>query len=229
MNWAVSVLPVRALGRCGGTIEDLAAAVRWSAGLLVPGVPPNARKADIINLSLGLGRACSLQDVGLLIQALNDARQAGTIVIVAAGNEAVDIKDVTPAGCAGVISVAAADQRGHLAPYSNYGNVTLMAPGGDLQQEDDSKMPYGVWSLVAPSAMYSSGVAAYEGTSMATPHVSAAIAMALSVRPDLRGKPDEIEKLLKASLAERPQGACSKPCGPGLLDVKPMVEQPPPK
>ena len=229
VNWAVSVLPVRALGRCGGTIEDLAAAVRWSAGLPVPGVPSNARKADVINLSLGMVRPCSQQNAGLLMQAFNDARQAGATVVVAAGNDAVDIKDATPAGCAGVISVAAADHRGHLTPYSNYGNVTLMAPGGDLQQEDDSKMPYGVWSLVAPSAMYSSGVAAYEGTSMATPHVSAAIAMALSVKPELRGKPDKIEELLITSLAKQPQGACSKPCGPGLLDVKPMVEQAPAK
>jgi serine protease len=100
-----------------------------------------------------------------------------------------------------------------------------MAPGGDLDRDDDNdNRPDGVWSFVAPSAEYPSGVAAKDGTSMAAPHVSAAIALALSAKPELRGKPDAIEKLLKRSLAPRPAGACSKPCGPGLLDAKAMVE-----
>jgi subtilisin family serine protease len=225
VNWSVSVLPVRALGRCGGTIEDLAAAVRWSAGLDVPDVPKNERKADIINLSLGIRLECKPQFVGALLDAIAAARNAGTTIVVAAGNESVDIAGVTPSGCPGVISVAAADQRGHLTPYSNFGHVTIMAPGGDLRRDDDQdNRPDGVWSLVAPSTEHPAGVAAYEGTSMAAPHVTAAIALALTAKPELRGKPDEIEALLTRSLAPLPDGACSKACGRGLLDAKRMVE-----
>jgi subtilisin family serine protease len=225
INWHVSVLPVRALGRCGGTIEDLAAAIRWSAGLDVPDVQRNERKADIINMSLGIRLECTPQLVGALRDAIDAARKAGTTIVVAAGNESVDIKGVTPSGCPGVISVAAADQRGHLTPYSNFGNVTLMAPGGDLRRDDDQdNRPDGVWSLVAPSKEHPAGVAAYEGTSMAAPHVTAAIALALTAKPELRGKPDQIEALLTRSLARRPEGACSRPCGPGLLNAKLMVE-----
>jgi len=225
VNWAVSVLPVRVLGRCGGSIDDVAAAIRWSAGLDVPGVPSNRHKADVINLSLGIGLACRPELVGVLLQALNTARKAGVIVVVAAGNESMDIKQTSPAGCASVVSVAASDQRGHITPYSNFGDVTLLAPGGDLQRDDDGdKRPDGVWSLVAPSEKYPSGVAAYEGTSMAAPHVSAAIALALSVKPNLRGKPDEIEKLLTRSVAALPKDACAQRCGHGLLDARRMVE-----
>lgn len=225
INWHVSVLPVRALGRCGGTIEDLAAAIRWSAGLDVPDVPKNERKADIINMSLGIRLECTPELVGALRDAIDAARKAGTTVVVAAGNESVDIKGVTPSGCPGVISVAAADQRGYLTPYSNFGNVTLMAPGGDLRRDDDQdNRPDGIWSLVAPSQEHPAGVAAYEGTSMAAPHVTAAIALALQAKPQLRGKPDEIQALLTRSLARLPDGACAKPCGPGLLDAKRMVE-----
>jgi serine protease len=214
------------MGRCGrGTLADLAAAVTWAAGLPVLGVPPNPRKADVINLSLSMGQACQTQNVGLLKQALDDARKAGSIVVAAAGNKKSDIKDVTPAGCKGVISVAASDARGHLAPYSNFGNVTVMAPGGDLDRDDDDdNRPDGIWSLVAPSAEYPSGVAAMEGTSMAAPHVAAAIALALAAKPEFRGKPDEIERLLKRTLARLPPGACRKPCGPGLLDAKAMIQ-----
>jgi subtilisin family serine protease len=226
VNWSVSVLPIRTMGRCGGSIADIASAINWAAGVPVPGVPQNERRADIINLSLGLrGMTCQREQIGFLIDALDAARKAGVVVVVAAGNHRIDIKDMAPAACPGVISVAASDLRGHLTPYSNYGNVTLMAPGGDLDRDDDNdNRPDGVWSLVAPSDKYPSGVAAMEGTSMAAPHVSASIALLLSVRPELRGKPDEIEKLLKRSLAPKPANACSRPCGGGLLDVKALIQ-----
>ncbi len=232
VNWAVSVLPIRAMGRCGGrgNVADLASAINWAAGLAVPGVPQNERKADVINLSVSLRKTCDPDEVGVLKQALEDARKAGVTVVAAAGNkkpdaQAVDIKGVSPAGCSGVISVAASDRRGHLAHYSNYGKVSVMAPGGDLDQDDDNdSRPDGIWSFVAPSTEYPSGVAAKEGTSMAAPHVSAAIALALSAKPELRGKPAEIEKLLKRTVAPKPADACSRQCGPGLLDAKAMVE-----
>ena len=73
-------------------IDDVAAAIRWSAGLDVPGVPRNTHKADVINLSLGIGLACRPELVGAMLQALNAARNAGTIVVVAAGNDADDLR-----------------------------------------------------------------------------------------------------------------------------------------
>ncbi len=224
INWRVSVLPVRVLGRCGGTIDDVAAAIRWSAGLTVEGVPQNSNKADVINLSLGVAGACSSRNFGRLISAITDARNAGSTIVVAAGNAGTDIRNVTPAGCGSVISVAASDQRGHLTPYSNYGNVTIMAPGGDLTRDDDNDgRPDGVWSLVAPTRSRPSGVAAYEGTSMATPHVSGAIALAIAGDPSLKRNPDRITALLARTSAKLPRNACRHPCGPGLLNAAAMV------
>ena len=40
----VRVLPVRVLGKCGGYDSDIQAAMRWAAGLDVPGVPHNDRQ-----------------------------------------------------------------------------------------------------------------------------------------------------------------------------------------
>ncbi len=224
INWTASVLPVRVLGRCGGTIDDIASAIRWSAGLPVDGVPRNSNKADVINLSLGVNGTCTRRNFGRLISAIADARNAGSTIVVAAGNANTDIRNATPAGCKSVISVAASDQRGHLTPYSNYGNVTIMAPGGDLKRDDDDDgRPDGVWSLVAPTRSRPSGVAAYEGTSMATPHVSGAIALAIAREPALRRNPNRITALLTRTSAKLPRNACRKPCGPGLLNAAAMI------
>ena len=56
--WNVRILPVRALGKCGGALSDIAEAIRWAAGLAVPGVPTNPTPAQVINLSLGGGATC---------------------------------------------------------------------------------------------------------------------------------------------------------------------------
>jgi serine protease len=39
VNWVSRILPLRVLGKCGGYTSDIADAIRWAAGLLVPGVP----------------------------------------------------------------------------------------------------------------------------------------------------------------------------------------------
>jgi serine protease len=55
MTWNSYLLPVRALGKCGGYDSDIIAAMQWAAGLSVSGVPDNPYPASIINLSLGGG------------------------------------------------------------------------------------------------------------------------------------------------------------------------------
>ena len=92
-TWNVTIVPVRALGRCGGQLSDINDAIRWSAGV-VPARDSfgaeiwNANPADIINLSIGLFETCpaSLQD------AIDDVTEAGAIVVAAAGNARVDTK-----------------------------------------------------------------------------------------------------------------------------------------
>ena len=47
------ILPVRVLGRCGGTFDDILAGMLWASGVQIAGVPPNTNPAKVINLSLG--------------------------------------------------------------------------------------------------------------------------------------------------------------------------------
>lgn len=212
INWNVKVQPVRVLGKCGGTMVDINDAIRWAAGLPVPGVPNNPTPAKVINMSLGGASPCSASPATQA--AINDAVAQGTTVVVAAGNESSDVAGFIPASCNGVITVAASDRRGHLATrYSNFGaRVDIMAPGGDVRQDSDNDGdPDGVLSMVDGGYEY------YNGTSMAAPHTAGVAALLLA--EDATRTPDQIRSLLKARAMQRTTTQCPRPCGAGLLNA----------
>ena len=41
IDWNAKILPVRVLGKCGGTFDDITAGVLWAAGVPVAGAPAN--------------------------------------------------------------------------------------------------------------------------------------------------------------------------------------------
>lgn len=219
VNWDVSLQAVRVLGKCGGTSADINDAIRWAAGLAVPNVPNNATPARVINMSLGGGGSCS--NAPATQSAINDAVNAGTTVVVAAGNSAQDAANFQPASCDNVITVAASDYRGHLVSrYSNFGDtVEIMAPGGDVSRDDDGDgNPDGVLSMIQ------GGYAYYNGTSMASPHAAGVAALLLSEDPSRT--PQQIAQLIKDSAVSRSTTQCPEKCGAGLLSASAAVPPP---
>lgn len=220
--WNVKIVPVRALGKCGGRLSDINDSIRWAGGL-IPEYDAegnevwNDNPADIINLSIGLFRYCpaSMQD------AINEVVERGVVVVAAAGNDKVSTQYYAPGGCNNVISVAAGDARGIMAPYSNYGaEVDLLAPGGDLTRDDNGDgRPDGILSTktahdcidpVTNESIADCFYAYEQGTSMAAPHVSAALALIKSKRPELSG--NALSDTLMSALTPRTQEQCSGPC-----------------
>lgn len=212
VNWQLSLQAIRVLGKCGGTIADINDAIRWAAGLTVPGIASNATPAKVINMSLGGGGACT--NSPSTQRAIDDAVAAGTTVVVAAGNNAQDAANFNPASCDGVITVAASDARGHLVSrYSNFGTtVEILAPGGDVQRDDN-----GDGNVDGVLSMVEGGYAFYNGTSMAAPHVAGVAALLLAREPTLT--PAQVSQRLQSSAIPRNTSQCPRACGAGLLSA----------
>jgi len=141
----------------------------------------------VVNLSLGadVGNKASILDEGV-----QRAIDLGITVVVAAGNDGIDITSVTPARVAGAITVGAYDEAEQFASFSNFGSgVDILAPG------------------VAITSLANTGATTVMvGTSMAAAHVSGAAALYLSQHPG--ASPAAVQQALLAT-ALPAQGAPS--------------------
>jgi serine protease len=222
------ILPVRVLGQCGGSNIDISAAILWAAGIPVPGVPLNPNPARVINLSLGGAGPCGQRYTDVIRQ----VRQRRVTVVVSAGNSDSDVSGFSPANCEGVISVAATNRQGARSYFggpgrgSNYGTaVKIAAPGGETYLDPNN----GILSTLndgirGPGA---DSYEAYQGTSMAAPHVAGVIALMYEVNPTIT--PDEILSILQRTSQPFPAVASrqcdTKSCGAGIIDAAAAVAE----
>lgn len=258
--WDVTIVPVRVLGHCGGELADIVSGIRWAAGV-APAIGADGQQivnrmpADIINMSLTIQAPCPAS-----LQAAIDAATArNVVVVVAAGNKANRAALYAPANCNNVVVVGASDGRGDLSFYSNFGpELDLLAPGGDVFADTDRDgRPDGVLSTRAtttgcydPINRNSTQRCYYsflQGTSMAAPHVSAALAL-LAAQTGLRG-PQLTDALLTRAVTPHPENfgaiecarsrnalpiapgspTCARPAGRGALDLARAAQGPPPR
>jgi len=177
--YEASLMPLKVLSAGGGgQVADIAEAIRFAAD----------NGAHIINMSLGGGGESQLMQ-----EAIAYAHSKGVTIIAAAGNANRNAAEY-PARYPHVIGVAALDPAGSKAPYSNFGaGVDISAPGGLIN--GDNKLGGILQNTVNPETG-ESVFEAYQGTSMAAPHVAgvAALVRAMGVE-----KPDEIEDVLTHS------------------------------
>jgi subtilisin family serine protease len=171
------------------TVKVLDAQGRGTTGAVADGIRyAVANGARVINLSLKSEAPDPRVDA-----AIADALTAGVLVVVAAGNDGVDI-DRTPSYPASVpapnlLAVAATvpDQGRGLAGFSNYGvlSVQLAAPGQEIL-----------------STSHDGGYVVESGTSMAAPMTSGVAALMASANPRIGGV--ELRSLLLQSATRSP-------------------------
>ena len=251
VGWGIKILPMRVLGKCGGYDSDIIAAMRWAAGIAVPGLPSNPNVAKVLNMSLGGSGSCgATTDTGKLYrEVIGEVTTAGATIVVAAGNSTGEAVGV-PGNCPGVITVAGLRHAGSKVGYSSVGpEVSIAAPGGNCVSPGDNPCLYPMLSTtnsgrttptVADNA-YTDNSASV-GTSFSTPLVSGVVALMLSARPGLT--PAEIKTMLQStarpfvstggssgtvqcrppSTTEQLECYCTtSTCGAGMLDAAAAV------
>ncbi len=164
----VNVVPIRVLtsasGVCAANAADVALGIRYAV----------SQHIKLINVSLG--STFPLADPQrVLPAAVTAAKQAGDLVIVAAGNgKAAAATTYGP----DALTVAALAPNGSIASYSQRGTgVDIAAPGGDAQGGACNPADCVV------STWEDNGYASDAGTSMAAPFVSGTAALLLSQDP----------------------------------------------
>lgn len=177
--YEATLMPLKVLSAGGGgTVADIAEAIRFAAD----------HGAGVINMSLGGGG-----DSKMMAEAIAYAHSKGVVVVAAAGNSGRNAAEY-PARYPYVIGVSALDAVGNKAPYSNYGaGIDVAAPGGLINGEDKAG---GILQNTLNPATGESVFEAYQGTSMASPHVAgvAALVKAMGVE-----NPDEVEDIIQRS------------------------------
>jgi serine protease len=211
MTWNPYLLPVRALGKCGGLDSDIIAGIMWSVGMTVYDdsgnpVPANPYPADIINLSLGgTGGSCPT-DYSTLVSQLTGM---GVLVVASAGNESgpVDI----PGNCPGVLAVAGLRNVGTKVGYSSLGpQVGIGAPAGNCVNTTAGSPCLRSIDTTVNEGLTGPGANGYTdqsntnlGTSFAAPIVSGIAAMMHAVNANLT--PPQLIARIEGSATPYPQ------------------------
>ena len=216
IDWNAQIVPVRAIGRCGGFFSDIINGMAWAAGLSVPGAPANPHPAKVINLSVGGQGVCSNQ-----IQAIIDAiLDTGTFIAVSAGNDNALADNYVPANCGGLSTVGATDKFGARTSYSNYStNMDISAPGGDSDRNGRDDAVITTWNT-GKTVPGEPAYAYAEGTSFSSPEVAGVAALMLAVNPGLL--PAQIKALMAQSASPFAVGSsCASlgNCGAGIVNA----------
>lgn len=170
--------------------------------------------ADIINISLG--KMSDALTYLTYAESVSYAKEKNVPVVVAAGNEYKMLTTESPAIVYDCITVSSVDEFACPSEFSNYGNaVDISAPGEKI----NSTLPYNNKTEEANTLCNNHYYATVSGTSMATPFVSSAIAILLSIDPTLTVS--EIETILKQSATVPENWDTSY--GVGIVDFSEMI------
>ncbi|MFD1014779.1 S8 family serine peptidase [Winogradskyella rapida] len=160
-----TVIPVKVLdSRGSGSYSGVIAGVDYVAA--------NGASGDVANMSLGGPVSIALED------AISGAAQNGIRFMLAAGNEAQDANNVSPARLNGnnIYTISSMAQGDNWSSFSNYGNppVDYCAPGSSIK-----------------STWKNAGYSTISGTSMATPHAAGVLLLgSASNGGSVNGDPD---------------------------------------
>jgi len=196
-----SIMPLKVLDGSGsGTSADIADAIRFAAD----------HGAQVINMSLG----SSMPDPVMHL-ACKYAAKKGVLIVCAAGNSSGRAVGY-PAAFPECMAVSSVGPTGALAPYSSVGKqVAIAGPGGDKSRGEDAGV---LQNTLLDGDPATDGYYAFQGTSMASPHVAAAAALVMSKGVKEAGQVRQI--LERAATPKKPKIHF----GSGILNASKSVD-----
>ena len=195
----VNLYAVKVLDRTGrGLWSYVVNGINWAVS--THSDADSSNDINVITMSLG-GSSAPVE----LENAVNNAYNAGIVIVAAAGNEGdgnIQTTEISyPAAYSNVIAVGAIDSNENAPYWSNTGSyVDFVAPGVSIY-----------------STYKRSTYATMSGTSMATPHVTATVALLLSVYPNLG--PSGVYTKLKQTAKDLGSNGFDNQYGWGLIDA----------
>jgi subtilisin family serine protease len=177
--------------------------------------------ARVVNISYGGKRFSQIEQA-----AIAEARGRGVLVVVAAGNEAADAKQLALASARGVLTVAGTTVEDKRVRFSNWGQVVdLSAPAMDVLSLRARGTDFLLYTGENPNyeggrAIVGSDRDLYRasGTSFAAPFVSGVASLLFSTRPELNGQ--QVERMLLMSCRDVEKPGWDQYTGQGLLDAR---------
>lgn len=237
ISYDVSLMAAKVLDSSGnGYSSDVVLGINWCI----------EQGADVISLSLGEGLFSGTCDSDEMAQVVNEAVDAGVVVVCAAGNDGDSSRMVSPACASKVIAVGAVDKLDNIASYSDGGEeLDIVAPGGDQLGGDNFPEIVSTYSTeVANNPLYCMYLITEEcwddwfvtggtryiravGTSMATPHVAAAAALLLEENPNL--SPSQIKTILEQNADDFGAPGWDNIYGWGRINIEKALDNIPPE
>jgi serine protease len=222
LAYGVKIMPLRVLDAQGnGDGADIARAIRFAV----------QNGAKVINMSVEFDTSLRAGDIPEVISAIHYATRHNVTLVAASGNEGIT-KVAYPARDPEVISVGATTFDGCLADYSNAGRgLDLVAPGGGQDaaftgnaSDRTNCNPAGADHHIVQETLWGSvsrfRLVGFEGTSFATPHVTAAAALLIATkRLGPNPTPAQIKDRLKATARDLGPPGYDSYYGAGLLDA----------
>jgi len=206
-----SIMPVKVLNGDGsGTLQQLVDGIYYATN--------NGSK--VISMSLGFPPGY-FPDKSLT-NALDYAYSHGVTCVAAAGNDGRNIVSY-PAAYKTCIAVGATRYDETRARYSNYGSaLDIMAPGGDtrIDQNGDGYVDGVLQNTFNPNTKNPAEFSYwfFQGTSMATPHVSGVAALLIS--NGNATTPDDVRAALQSTAEDKGTPGWDRYYGYGIVDAK---------
>lgn len=159
-----------------------------------------SKKPDIINMSFGGGTGVIIESI------IDEIVNTGITVVASAGNDNKEVYEA-PALCDSVITVAATDLYGKRCSFTNYGyQVDISAPGEHVYTADNSS---------------NNAYTFANGTSLATPIVSAAAAIVLMENKNYT--PEQVKRELIATATPFKKSDCQNLYGAGIVNFSNII------